>query len=187
MRVAPTVLLLCAGCTSTVYPPVLPAGSRPVSVYVITDACHQGLILPAGGDAWVEYGFGELEWFAYNNASLMRVENTLLYPSAACLVRAEFRAMGESGVLARYRSLPVFRLDVSGWRARLLLAELTGQFDAGRDEECYNPLWKLRCVPVSDSTYSAFHNCGDVMADWLTRLGCRVSWVVVRTGVQPAG
>src|SRR5262245_26160467 len=87
-----TLCLSPAACTSVVFPPEAPVD--PTTVWVLSEGIHLGLVLPTGDPApaagFVEYGFGEWEWFAKGNNAWYRVFPVLLWPTAGTLCRRQY-------------------------------------------------------------------------------------------------
>ncbi|MBM3961729.1 MAG: hypothetical protein FJ306_07500 [Planctomycetes bacterium] len=73
------------GCTATVTPPRTVA--QPATVHSRREAMHTGLVLPPATDGagFVEFGYGEWEWFARGNDAWYRVFPTVLWPTMGTL------------------------------------------------------------------------------------------------------
>ena len=162
----------------------------PVRVYVLSDACHQGLILPDDpGRAmatrrYVEYGFGDFEWFAMGQESCTRIEATVLIQTQACLARRRVWATSEAALRRRYAPRPIFSLDVERADVIELRRELEARMRSREADQVTSPLTRMECVPDDHAYYWLFHNCTDALTDWLRQLGCEVSWQPIRFGVQ---
>lgn len=171
------------GCTSVITPPRDP--QEPVSVIVLAEVMHRGLLFPLDVDGepdrgYVEFGFGDWEWFARGNDAWYRVFPTVLWPTRATLARREHRGrsvleLKEHMPSARFQELKVARAGMQTLRDRL-----QGTFDAGADQMVSLPGWSMRFVPDDTRGYWWAHNCADAVADWLVELGCAVSWVPIR-------
>jgi hypothetical protein len=168
------VLLFAAACTSVVTPPENPID--PVEVYLVESELHSGLVLPRTSDEYVEYGYGDWDWFAMNCTAWYYVFDTILWPTQGTLGRRilrepELRAMGP-------RAIRVSRSDVEG-----LLADLDRRYEAGRETEVYNEQMRMHFVKVDEGFWFG-HTCADATAGWLRRLGCSVSAAPIRSGLR---
>jgi len=170
-----------SGCTSTVRPP-LDVGADPVSVWLVRDARHRGLILPSADGHLLEFGYGEYAWYAEMRDAWYRAFPAALWPTTGTLgvrrlgaTRGHQLATELSGALLD--ELVVARVDAESLRQRLL-----DRFAAGGD-----PLWNgvYGFDFVRDQAgYWCLFNCNDAVADWLVALGCRVSWVPIRLDLE---
>src|SRR5688572_12511152 len=85
VRLAPIAMLLALGCATTVRPPADP--KDPVVVVLIDYGHHSGVILPEPEGAWVEYAFGEWDYFALNKTDLFTGMIALGCPNQGTLGR----------------------------------------------------------------------------------------------------
>jgi hypothetical protein len=178
--VACAAVFAAFGCTSTVTPP--PAPEDPQAVYLLQDDRHVGLLLPRAPGRVVEYGFGDWDWYAMERDAWYNVFDTVLWPTQGTLCRRELAAHGAADLRARLPWATVHEFAVERARAGALLLDLDAQFAAHADELHHSARYGMDFVPHDDG-YWLFHNCNDVLADWLRRLGCEVSWVPVRLGL----
>lgn len=171
---------LFVGCRSTITPPPFP--EHPTEVYLLTDARHYGLVLPDGPRRYVEYGFGEWQWYAQNDDAWYRTVPTVLWPTRATLGRRTIYAEDGRGVAERFHWIEVRRLVVDRPKVEALHASLAARFTAASAGRVHNPRYGFDFVPLDDESYWAFWNCTDALATWLEALGCDVSWVPLRVG-----
>jgi hypothetical protein len=164
------VVLLLAGCTSFVTPPENPVD--PVEVYIVDEGIHTGIVLPRGGE-WVEYGYGEWGWYALNHTAWYDVFDTVLWPTQGALGRRPVR-----GIPAKAQPLRVARSD-----AERLLRDLEARYESRKETEVYNETMRMHFVMADEGFWCCF-TCSDAAAEWLRRLGCRVSWVLIRSGLR---
>ncbi|MCA8964664.1 MAG: DUF2459 domain-containing protein [Planctomycetes bacterium] len=170
---------LLLGCTSVVTPPR--DVRDPVTVLIIRDAMHRGLVLPRA-HGYVEYGFGDWSWYAAGADSWYNTFATVLWPTAATLSRRT-HAADDPEALMRLVSWAEFDpLVVERQQADRLLARLDADFAAGQDLIVRRADLRMDFVPTAGS-YWFPHNCADVCAEWLVELGCEVSWVPIRLDV----
>lgn len=166
------------GCTATVTPPT--AVRAPATVHLLREAMHTGLVLPpatAGGD-YVEYGFGDWEWFARGNDAWYRVFATVLWPTPATLGRRPFRADDDAGLRRAAYWAELTPLVVERERVEALRRQLDERAQRRRDEAVHRPSLGWTFVP-DDGSYWFPNTCADVVGAWCEELGCDVSWVPV--------
>ena len=90
------LMFLTFGCTSTVTPPTNPID--PVEVFVLSEAMHTGIVLPpdpgssGNPDQYVEFGFGDWNWYALSNNAWNNAFATVLWPTQGALGRRTFGA-----------------------------------------------------------------------------------------------
>lgn len=146
---------------------------------------HFGLILPDGRSGWVEYGYGDYDWYALRRTRWYHVFDTLLWPTRATLGRRFFPSTTRDrpATDGRARLMPV---EVASARARALERELDRRYSARAAHEIHNEAFGLDFVPT-EPRFWAFHNCADAVAEWLEELGCEVSWRPIRKGLRVVG
>lgn len=159
--------------------------SESVDVIITNDGIrHAGLVLPTEAGP-IEYGFGDLQWFALGRTQLWRAPGTLLLPSQAVLSRrplgnAELTRLGEEhGFLCRRFRVPL-----------VLAEELEGAIEEAFEAESaeatiHNRRHGMDFV-LTGRRYSVFYNCHDQVAGWLRRLGVRALPLPLRLRA-PAG
>ncbi|WP_428938611.1 hypothetical protein [Fontivita pretiosa] len=175
------VLLPLAGCTTTVIPPQNP--SDPVPIYLTDYGRHSSLLLPVTQTQYVEYAFGDYEWFARGNTTWWVGLRALLNSPQATLGRRTIiikdARMDQQTLLEQMKReldcARVTRMEVSRPRVSALVFELDGRFrnSARVHRPVYNPGTDLDHVPDGEH-YWGLHNCNHVTAGWLRRLGCEV-------------
>lgn len=170
MRLAlPASLFWLAACTSIVTPPEDP--KDPVDVYLIEEGIHTGLALPRDGGVYIEYGYGEWGWYALNHTAWYDVFDTILWPTPGALGRRP-----APQIPSHAQRLRVARAD-----AMRLLAELDAAYESRKETEVYNELSRMHLVRTDEGFWCCF-TCADAAAEWLRRLNCSVSWVIIRAG-----
>jgi hypothetical protein len=132
---------------------------------------------------YVEYGYGEWNWYALERNSWYHVFSTILWSTTGCLRRRELRDWMVDREEAGGRLTP---LVVNADAAGCLLADLDAMFDAGRDTLVHHHAYDMDFVQV-ERGYWFWHNCNDATAEWLERLGCEVSAAWIRTALSVAG
>lgn len=170
---------LTSTCTSTVRPPRDPP--EPQRVFVLEVARHRGLVLPDASSGWVEYAYGDYDWYALLANRWYHVFDTVLWPTPGALGR---RAIGSDaqGRPAAGPGVVLRPLTVASARAQALERALASRYAARAGEQIHNAAYGLDFVP-DEASFWAFHNCNDAVAAWLEALGCDVAWAPVRIGL----
>lgn len=172
------------GCTSTITPP--PAPRDPVSVFLVLDDRHRGVVMQdAAGTGMVEFGYGDWDWYAQNHDAWYDVFDTILWPTTGTIGRRPTDATSGQDLRARYPWIELHEFAVERDAMVALRGDLESRFAARASEQHYNARYRMTFVPVDDGYWCLF-NCNDAVADWLERLGCSVSWVPIRIGLQVA-
>lgn len=171
------------GCTSTIRPPRNPR--HPVTVFLLREAMHTGLVLPAGrGEpTFVEFGFGDWSWFALGNDAWYHAFATVLWPTQGTLGRRTFAAADEEQLRGVVTWAELSALEVEDAAVSSLRARLQGQWEAGLGQARSRPELGWTFVPC-DRSYWFPNNCADVAAEWFEALGCEVGWLPLRTGLR---
>lgn len=168
---------LLVGWTATVRGPAAPA--QPVTVLLIADQLHRGLLLPTDDGAFVEYGFGDWDWYALGHEQWSNVLSTVLLPTPGALARRRIAAGDAAAVRARMPWAQFQDLVVDAARATTLRRRLDAQFAAGGAARVERPGLGMEFVPWA-RTYWILDNCTDAVADWLGELDCTVGWLPLR-------
>jgi hypothetical protein len=169
---AACLILTVAGCATAVRPPADP--KDPVVVVLIDYGHHSGVILPEPGGAWVEYAFGEWDYFALNKTDLCTGMIALGCPNQGTLGRRVHPKADVRDLMDGVRAEERFPLTVSRERSEALRGRLEERFQRRIDTKVYNPVHQLTFVK-DDETYICWNNCNHVTAAWLEELGCEVS------------
>jgi len=173
-------------CTSTGIPP--PPPPDPTTIFLLHEALHTGIVLPAPpGDpsGYVEFSFGDWNWYALGNEHWYNAFATVLWPTQGTLGRREFGSPTADALRARVTWAELSPLVVSAAKANALRQKLQADFDARRAELVERRALLFQFVPSPD-TYWCLHNCADVAATWLLDLDCTTAWAPIRTGLQVA-
>ncbi|MCB9879136.1 MAG: hypothetical protein H6835_16190 [Planctomycetes bacterium] len=168
------------GATSTVVPP--PSPRDPVTVAIVREGVHLGLLLPCGG-GFVEYGVGDWSWDALGNDRWYDLPATVLWPTQATLGRRVHRQPDLAALRAaepdsEFTGVVVERADVEHLRRQLESAFAAGVADEVRGWPAGTEY--VPCGAGCWRSYSLLADCADACAAWLEQLGCSVSWVPVR-------
>ena len=179
--IAGWALFVAAGCSNTIVPPV--NLQDPTSVYLIDYGRHSGLVLPHPGETkifpnadpprYVEYAFGEWQWFALGREGPIDAIRALLVPSRGALgVRAVEGSPREHDQPGWFyvEAIPIL---VERKTAYDLSKSLAGMWHEQHEEMVFNETNGLSFVPI-EKRYSFFRNCNPVLAGWLKELDCEV-------------
>ncbi|MEM9166144.1 MAG: hypothetical protein AAGB48_03885, partial [Planctomycetota bacterium] len=139
-----------------------------------------------GGEAFVEWGYGDWRWYANDRGSLLYGSVIFLWPTDGTVARRAWDGppWGGGGAgeprdeIAGYAEW-VYELDVDRSAAAELLASLESRYDASRGTEIYNErrrTWFVR----DDSSYWLGHQSSSVMAGWLEDLGVDADGFTIR-------
>ena len=172
--IATALMFLVFGWTARVLPPA--SVSSPISVFVVRDELHRGLLLPAPADGFVEFGFGDWEWYARAQEQWHRVFATVLWPTRGTLARREHFASDATSLRA---SMPWASFDefvVEAADAARLRERLDAQFAVGNRDRVIRSGLRMHFVPW-DRDYWFADTCAEAVVEWLQELGCRSSWV----------
>jgi hypothetical protein len=169
------------GCVSTVTPPRKP--SDPITVYLVADAYHAGVVLPDPAGGMVEYTYGDWDWYALGHDRWYHVFETLFWPTQGALGRRRFQAQDPDQVGRHFQEGSLHPFQAARPRIEALRARLEACYRQGTAREVFNASHQLTFVP-DDRDYSLFQNCNDATADWVRELGCTVSWRFFRTGLE---
>ena len=166
------VLACVAGCATTVRPPANP--KDPVVVVLIDYGYHSGVILPEPEGTWIEYAYGEWDYFALNQTGLCSGMIALCCPNQGTLGRRRHSKTEVRDLMDGVRAEEKFPLTVSRERAEALRGRLEERFQRHPGAALYNPVHGLHFVK-DDDTYICWHNCNHATAEWLEELGFEVS------------
>lgn len=180
-RILRLVPAIAGGCVSVVTPP--PAPDRETTVFVLQEAMHLGLVLPLPEGGYVEFGFGDYEWFALGNTAWYRVFPTVLWPTQGTLGRRPF-PLAEAQLPATLSWARLSPIPVDAARAELLRQRLEQEFAAAFPDGPPPPEdFRFTFARHADD-YWLPYNCSDATAGWLRELGCAVAWVPLRRGLS---
>lgn len=164
------------GTTASVMPPASP--DDPVTVMLIADELHRGLLLPDGAGGFVEFGFGDWEYYARGDDGCCGTIAALFWPTPGTLSRRMLPLLDPAGVRAALPWARFQELRVGRTAARALCERLDAACVAQRGRQVARPNWNMTFVPWP-RRFWVLDNCGDAVADWLRELGCSVSWVPI--------
>ena len=169
-----SLLLLLPGCGRYTIAPPLDV-DRPVTVYIADLGNTSKLVLPTSDDAYVEFGFGDWEFYAKGNDFPLYAPFALIIPTPGTLSKRVYPSDPVGSIYAEaLHSLDVERADAAALERRL-----SDLYDAHVETEINNPGFGLDFVKV-DEGYWLFNQSSSKVAEWTRELGCEVSgWALI--------
>ena len=161
-----------AGCVTTqIVPP--PPGGDDVPVFVTDYGRHSSVILPAREGHYVEYAFGDFNWFALSRTRQTDAARALCWSAGSTLGRRQLELIDDPVAVASDTwAARVIRLEAPRAKVESLVDRLDAQYYGRHDTVTFNPssgMWFVR----SREPYNVFHNCNHLTARWLRELGCQ--------------
>lgn len=178
-------LLVGCGCSTRVIAPPRPVD--PVTVYLTDYGRHSSIVMPQGPRSYVEYAFGEWNFFARGDTRWWVGARALLGSSQSTLGRRQFT--GIEGAKRLKDSLGCTRMmpfEVSRLRAELLALNLDADFRRSAAAPMFSSYSQLHHVR-DDTFYWLGHNCNHITAQWLKQLGCRIDGPAVFSNFRVVG
>jgi hypothetical protein len=169
------LLVACgsAGCVTTTIVPPPPSGDD-LPIFVTDYSRHSSILLPAPEGHYVEYAFGDFNWFALSQTRASNAVHAMFWSAGATLGRRQLELLDDPlAVASDTEAEKVIRLQAPRAKVDALRDELDAAYFARHDTITYNPassMWFVR----SSEPYNALHNCNHLTARWLRRLGCKV-------------
>ena len=173
------------GCAWTIRPPA--AVSDPTTVYLTEYKRHTRLALPSPDpkDGWVEYGFGEWNYYGLENRSNFSGLRAITGLGTAARSRRQIRASkDEAEFLVLSGGNFTAPIQVDRKSAESLQKQLETEWAALQDSSTVR---RKDGVPVSispDETYHLFHNSNHATALWLRDLDCDVDGTPILSNFQ---
>jgi hypothetical protein len=165
-------LLFATGCSGTIYPPAHP--SDPVTVYVSDYGRHSSLTLPLKNGGYVEWAFGDWNWFALGKTQWNYALLAILWSPQSTLGRRVVPPQPNDEQLRHVLSADrVTPIEVSADRAAALMDQLDLQYLQHASTQVYSSYSYMDHVKDCEF-YNGLHNCNHVTMRWLRTLGCRV-------------
>lgn len=162
-----------AGCTTSIIPPAHP--TDPVSVFVLDYGRHSSLLLPdTSAQAFIEYAYGDWNWFALDKSKWCDVFPTLFWPTRGALGQRTLHVESNPETILHFLGCEhVLEITVSAQRASELTAALHSQFQQRSETSHYQPRYDLTFVH-GETAFHLFENCNHMLADWLRQLDCEI-------------
>jgi hypothetical protein len=161
-----------SGCTNTIHPPTSPSDAVPV--YVTNYGKHSSVVLPLKEGGYVEWGFGDWNWFALNKTSPLDAIRALFFsPQATLSRRVMWPQATDEDLRHNLSANSLIRIEVSEDRVEQLMRQLDARYARHGDTQVYSTLSYMEHVKDPEH-YWLFNNCNHFTAQWLRDLGCRV-------------
>jgi hypothetical protein len=172
MRMCVLMTLFVGGCATAVIPPTSPI--EPTTVYLTDYGMHSSLLLPSD-HGYEEFAFGDWDWFVLGRTQWWVALRAMLRSPQSTLGRRHIDGGSDAAILAQLGDCKrLMHIQASQSSVQTLYSNLDARF---RREQPQPPVFsdycKLYCVRDSE-LYWALHNCNNVTAAWLKRLGCRI-------------
>lgn len=164
--------LVVPGCAWRVVPPEVRDG---VPVVLSQYEWHTRLALPDRAAAFYEYGFGEWNFYGLEKEGFFSGFRAITGLGKGAISRRELPyTLSESEFARAAGSNRSVRLYVERGRAEGLRGELERRWQSNAHSRVVRT-WDGIPVSRDRAAYHLFANSNDVVANWLRRLGCRVS------------
>jgi hypothetical protein len=145
-----------------------------VPVFVTDYSRHSSILLPTPQGYYVEYAFGDFQWFALSQTQSSNGVHAMLWSDGSTLGRRQLTLPDDPlEVAAATDAEKVIRFKAPRAKVDALRNELDAAYFARHDTITYNPassMWFVR----SREPYNALHNCNHLTARWLRQLGCQI-------------
>lgn len=169
------LLLGAAGCSWTVIPPQTPGNEQ--TVYVSQYGWHTRLALPAAEDGhYIEYGFGDWEYYALGQRSLLSGLEALFFSSDSTLSRRVLPAPGQENLRLSFGSDQSASLTAPARKVDMLRDELEATWTASAGSHLQRGDLSFRKL---EQDYGLLYNSNHQTANWLERLGSDVQGVTI--------
>lgn len=175
LTLLPLILLLAGfslgGCQHVIEPPA--AVSDPVRVLVIDYGRHASLALPKEDSGFVEWSWGDWNWFALDRTGPVEGLQALFASRRSTLSRRELAAQNADELTARVGAQELLSLNVERERVRALQGQLEARWLRRRNEAVAHSSGRI-FVP-DHHRYSLINNSVHELVRWLKALGADVS------------
>lgn len=156
---------------ATIVPPIAP--SDPVTVHVVESGLHARLVLPLG-DHWVQYSFGDWDYYARHRQDLYHAVKALVWPTPGALGWGEIESLDQFRAIVEPRGFRFLSFAASAAQTSQLIADLGDRFEQQTAVgHVFNPKTNLT-LAQDERAYALWHNSNHELAQWLEALGCRV-------------
>ena len=176
------VFLIWVSSPTVIVPPANPTNS--VTVYVVDHGYHSRLVLPDRESGYIQYAYGDWNYFALNQQSWSDAAAALLIPTQGTFGRRKFSNIDNiRRIVDPNRDKTILNFEVAGAKAAQLLKALNERFNRNINTRVENPLNGLSFVQ-DDQDYSLFHNSNHELVAWLKDLDCEVTGFVMLPNFQ---
>ncbi len=181
-------IFLC-GCAWHITPPGNPA--EPATVHLTEYKRHTRLALPAADETgrWVEYGFGEWNYYGLERRDLVSGLRALAGLGTAARSRRELPAAdGDEAFLRVSGGRHTASIRVEKAAVTSLKASLERDWAALQTGKSARRKDGVPVVISPSEPYHLFHNSNHATASWLKKLGCKVTGTPILSNyrIRPA-
>lgn len=153
-------------------------------VYVVDHGFHSRLVLPDGQGRFVQYTYGDWQYFALQHQTAISAVEALFWPTPGTLGRHYFDSfLALDRAVSQPDNRRLLAVTVDKARADGLRSHLDTWFETHLDTEVVHPSSELYFVRV-DQHYTIIHNSNHELVDWLRALGCQVKGFVAWPNFQ---
>ena len=174
------ILPINFSCTATLKLKPQPQIKDSVEFFLSDQGRHSSLLFPSSTGEWIEFTYGEWEWFAKNNDHWHRVPLVLFLPTQGTLGRRTFRDLNTLKKTYHPRSgIKLISLRADKSLLDRLRKKLEIYFLKSKGQALFNPTYQLYFVP-HQASFHIFHLCNHHIAEWLEELNYEVNgWVTL--------
>jgi hypothetical protein len=174
--------LIAAGCGATVYSPAHPA--NPTAIYMADYGRHSSVFFPMEDSGFVEYSFGDWNFYAMGNSTNSDGFHALFWSCSATMARRYTHPeAGKAGPSPLFGPR-VFQLTVGRSQMQAVRDKLELRWRSLIKTRIYNPYEDMEFVrdPIH---YSWLYTCNDWTAQLLREMGCKVDGITTFSSFQP--
>jgi hypothetical protein len=179
-----SILWVWIASPATIIPPADPA--NPITVGIVHDGFHSGLVLPTGSGELIQYAYGDWNYFALNQHDWTDALAALFLPTPGALGQRKFSNVAELQQITQWENNTLLSFEVARVKATRLLKLLDERFNRNIETRVENPLTGLSLVR-DDRDYTLLHNSNHELVRWLQDLDCRVYGFVMWANFQLEG
>jgi hypothetical protein len=185
-RILATLFVLCLVGCGAVHPPAHLVD--PVKVYVADYGVHSAVMLPVGGDLYIEYAFGDWGYCAENRIRLNDALGALLVSNGSAFGRRYIQMKPGQAYPIPGSPLPktIFPVAVSRHDVEAVENELAARYKKYECTKVHNPDNDTDYVR-DDQHYSFLHSCNHLTAQTLRELCCQVDGPTIFSSFHLAG
>lgn len=180
LAIVVAALLAWVGSPTIIVPPAKPA--NPATAYVLVQGYHSSLLLPDRNGGYIQYAYGDWQYFALNQQDWSNAAAALLIPTQGTLGRRQFSNLDNLRQrVDSNRNQTILKIEVAEAQAAQLLNPLNQRFKRNIDTRVENSINRLSFVQ-DDQDYTLLHNSNHELVVWLQDLDCEVrSFVILPT------
>ena len=129
------------GCSGTIHPPRVRSGFE--SIYLTDYGRHSSLVLPTDDGGFVEWAYGDWNWFALGRTKWYNALGAVFISPQATLAREPFpRPSSPEALQAALGAVSMTRINVSPSRVDALMSELETRYEKQKATELTDKVTK---------------------------------------------